>query len=70
MMNNNEMNEMMENIFEEYCADKQLDWWEVFDSDLMEEVNYRIAQALGCSVEELEDNEVYNEWTFEMAMDL
>ena len=70
MMNNNEMNEMMEEIFEGVCIENGKAWWEVIDGDLMDEVDARIANRLGCSVEELEDNEVYLEWTSEMLMDL
>lgn len=70
MMNNNEIREMMEDIFEGICIGSNKAWYEVFDGDLMDEVDALIANRLGCSVEELEDNEIYLEWTSEMLMDL
>lgn len=62
--------EMMENIFENVCIENQMDWWQVFDGDLMDEVNNRICRMAGWTMDELENNDEYCDWTYEMGMDL
>ena len=62
--------EMMEEIFEEFCIEHDMAWYEVFDGDLMEEVNARICSVAGWTMEELEDNDDWCNWTGDMAMDL
>lgn len=62
--------EMMEEIFENVCMENDMAWYEVFDGDLMEEVNNRIMVAAGWTEEDLENNSEYCKWTYEMGMDL
>ena len=62
--------EMMEEIFEGFCNEHGMAWYEVFDGDMMEEVNARICAVAGWTLEELEDNDDWCDWTSDMAMDL
>lgn len=62
--------EMMEEIFEEFCNENDMAWYEVFDGDKMEEVNARICSVAGWTMEELENNDDWCDWTGDMAMDL
>lgn len=70
--------EMMEEIFEGYCARYDLAWYEVFDGDLFCSVMTDIATAEGLTPEDGEDlldllltrDETFADWYYEMAGDL
>ena len=62
--------EMMEEIFRGVCNEYDMAWYEVFDGDMMKEVNSRICSVAGWTMEELEDNDDWCDWTGDMAMDL
>ena len=64
------MMDLFEEIFYTVCEENDMDWYEVFDGDLMAEVNGRIMEATGMTMDELEDNEEYCEWYGVMAEDL
>lgn len=73
-MNKNELLDMFEEKFEivaEQCAKannvESVPWYEVFDSELMDEVEALISEELGYPATECE---AYNEWYDEMAEDL
>lgn len=62
--------EMMEEIFEEVCIENDMAWYEVFDGELMSEVNARICSVAGWTRDELEENIEWCDWMGDMAMDL
>lgn len=62
--------EMMEEIFENYCCEHDMAWYEVFDGDQMDEVNRLIRERAGWSEEEMENNFEWCDWMGDMAMDL
>lgn len=64
------MMELFEEIFSAVCEENDMDWYEVFDGALMDEVNDRIMKATGMTMDELEDNDEYCEWYGDMAEDL
>ena len=64
------MMELFEEIFSAVCEKNDMDWYEVFDGALMDEVNDRIMKATGMTMDELEDNDEYCEWYGDMAEDL
>jgi hypothetical protein len=61
------MIERFEEIFEEVMVEKDLTWWELFDSFEFDEVERRIVEEFG---EDVLDSDEYCDWTHEMAMDL
>ena len=61
------MIERFEEIFEEVMEEKNMDWWELYDSSDFDEVENRIVAEFGKDV--LDSNE-YCDWTNEMTMDL
>jgi hypothetical protein len=69
-MTNNEM--VFNKIFGEVGAKHNLTkWWEIFDSEVFEEVKQEIAKYFNVSVSELYTSvEGYAEWHYEMCMDL
>ena len=56
----------VEEVFCGLCAKFNARWYTVFEMDNFEEM---MAEGLGCTVEEL-DNEVFNNWSNETAMEL
>ena len=56
-----------EAIFEEVRAEKNLTWWELYDSSDFDEVERRIVAEFG---ENVLDSDEYCDWTHEMTMDL
>ena len=56
----------VEEVFWGLCAKFNGEWYKVFEMDELEEM---MAEGLGCTVEEL-DNEVFNNWYNETAMEL
>ena len=61
------MIERFEEIFEEVMEEKNMEWWELYDSSDFDEVENRIVAEFGKDV--LDSNE-YCDWTNEMTMDL
>ena len=58
-----------EEIFDEVMKELALaGWWELFDSEQFEEVEWRIAEAL--EAEDIEQVEWFDEWVREMADEL
>lgn len=64
------MMNLFEKIFSEVCEENGLDWYEVFDGDLMDEVNARIMKATGMTEDELMTDDEYCDWCSVMAEDL
>lgn len=70
--------EMMEEIFEDYCGRYDLDWYELFDSDMFLDVATEIAIRAGLEIDETADEidflmeslPEFAVWYSEMAMDL
>ena len=63
------MFECFEKIFDEVMNELGLDgWWELFDSEDFDEVEYRICRAYG--VANANEVEGFTEWYNEMAEDL
>lgn len=61
--------EIFEEIFWEVAEEAGLtSWWEVFDSEVMDEVDARIAARFG--VEDATEVAGYLDWYNEMAMEL
>lgn len=61
--------EFFEEIFWEVAEEAGLtSWWEVFDSEVMDEVDARIASCFG--VEDATEVAGYLDWYNEMAMEL
>ena len=56
----------VEEVFYGLCAKLNARWYTVFEMDNFEEM---MAEGLGCTVEQL-DNEVFNNWSNETAMEL
>ena len=56
----------VEEVFCGLCAKLNARWYTVFEMDNFEEM---MAEGLGCTVEQL-DNEVFNNWSNETAMEL
>ena len=61
------MVERFEEIFETVMEEKDLEWWELYDSSEFDEVERRIAADFG---EDVLDSDEYCDWTYEMSMDL
>jgi hypothetical protein len=61
------MIERFEEIFEEVMEEKDLEWWELYDSSEFDEVERRIVAEFG---EDVLDSDEYCDWTYEMSMDL
>lgn len=61
------MIERFEEIFEEVMEEKDLEWWELYDSSEFDEVERRITAEFG---EDVLDSDEYCDWTYEMSMDL
>ena len=61
------MTERFEEIFEEVMVEKNLTWWELYDSSEFDEVERRIIVEFG---ENVLDSDEYCDWTYEMTMDL
>lgn len=59
--------ELFEKVLMEQCAELGLEWYEVFDGEVFEEVEAKIVAICG---EEVLECEEYLEWVQEMAMDL
>ena len=69
IMNRNDAFDLFEEIFDEVMDDLGLTgWWELFDSERFDEVEWRIAEAL--EVEDIDEVEWFNDWVSEMADDL
>ena len=64
--------EIFDTIFNEVGKRHNLTaWWEIFDSEVFEEVKQEIAKYFNVSVSELYTSvEGYAEWHYEMCMDL
>ena len=56
----------IEEIFCGLCAKFNAEWYKVFEMDELEEM---MAEGLGCTVEQL-DNEVFNNWYNETAREM
>lgn len=56
-----------EEIFEAVMEEKNLEWWELYDSSEFDEVERRIAAEFG---EDVLDSDEYCDWTYEMSMEL
>ena len=56
----------VEEVFCDLCAKFNAEWYKVFEMAELEEM---MAEGLGCTVEQL-DNEVFNNWYNETAMEL
>ena len=61
------MTERFKAIFEEVRVEKDLAWWELYDSSEFDEVKRRIVAEFG---EDVLDSDEYCDWTHEMTMDL
>ena len=56
----------VEEVFYGLCVKLNAEWYKVFEMTELEEM---MAEGLGCTVEQL-DNEVFNNWYNETAMEL
>ena len=56
----------VEEVFCGLCAKFNAEWYKVFEMDELEEM---MAEGLGCTVEQL-DNEVFNNWYNETAREM
>ena len=56
----------VEEVFYGLCAKLNAEWYKVFEMAELEEM---MAEGLNCTVEQL-DNEVFNNWSNETAMEL
>ena len=56
----------VEEVFYSLCDKLNAEWYKVFEMAELEEM---MAEGLGCTVEQL-DNEVFNNWSNETAMEL
>ena len=61
------MIERFEEIFEEVMEEKNMEWWELYDSSDFDEVENRIVAEFG---KDVLDSDEYCDWTDEMTMDL
>ena len=61
------MIERFEEIFEEVMEEKNMEWWELYDSSDFDEVENRIVAEFG---KDVLDSDEYCGWTNEMTMDL
>ena len=61
------MIERFEEIFEKVMEEKNMEWWELYDSSDFDEVENRIVAEFG---EDVLDSDEYCDWTNEMTMDL
>ena len=61
------MIERFEEIFEEVMEEKNMEWWELYDSSDFDEVENRIIAEFG---KDVLDSDEYCDWTNEMTMDL
>ena len=61
------MIERFEEIFEEVIEEKNMEWWELYDSSDFDEVENRIVAEFG---KDVLDSDEYCDWTNEMTMDL
>jgi hypothetical protein len=61
------MIERFEEIFEEVMEEKNMEWWELYDSSDFDEVENRIVAEFG---KDVLDSDEYCDWTNEMTMDL
>ena len=61
------MIERIEEIFEEVMEEKNMEWWELYDSSDFDEVENRIVAEFG---KDVLDSDEYCNWTNEMTMDL
>jgi len=61
------MIERFEEIFEEVMEEKNMEWWELYDSSDFDEVENRIVEEFG---KDVLDSDEYCNWTNEMTMDL
>ena len=61
------MIERFEEIFEEVMEEKNMEWWELYDSSDFDEVENQIVAEFG---KDVLDSDEYCDWTNEMTMDL
>ena len=61
------MIERFEEIFEKVMEEKNMEWWELYDSSDFDEVENRIVAEFG---KDVLDSDEYCNWTNEMTMDL
>ena len=61
------MIERFEEIFEKVMEEKNMEWWELYDSSDFDEVENRIVAEFG---KDVLDSDEYCDWTNEMTMDL
>ena len=61
------MTERFEEIFEEVMEEKNMEWWELYDSSDFDEVENRIVAEFG---KDILDSDEYCDWINEMTMDL
>ena len=61
------MIERFEEIFEEVMEEKNMEWWELYDSSDFDEVENRIVAEFG---KDVLDSDEYCDWANEMTMDL
>ena len=61
------MIERFEEIFEEVMEEKNMEWWELYDSSDFDEVENRIVAEFG---KDILDSDEYCDWINEMTMDL
>ena len=59
--------EMVEEMFAEMCAELNLEWYELYDSEKFEDFEKLVADKFGANY--LESKE-YSDWTNEMYWDL
>lgn len=65
------MTEMFEKIFVEVMNEMGINnWYELYDSGDFDIVRERIAREMNITVEELDNNDEYNQWDGEMYWDL
>lgn len=62
--------ELIEKVFEQVQDRYECDWWEIVDSDRIDEVVQGIADRLDVSVDEVLEDEVWEEWYNEACADL
>lgn len=62
--------ELIEEVFEQVQDRYECDWWEIVDSDRIDEVVQSIADRLDVSIDEVLEDEVWEEWYNEACADL
>ena len=64
------MKEMFNEVFYGVCEENDMEWWEVFDGELFDEVKNRILSKLGWNENQLFNDDDFSDWYDNLYMDL